>query len=333
MTKFKYSGYTREDAERTKNDRKSNFDSFIIPDITFFKASEGSNNIRILPPTFDNESRRLFGLKVFLHYNIGVDKSAYLCPAKMQNSKCPICDERAKLDPDTDEEYIRSLNYSGKILIYVLDRNSPDKGPLVWTIPNTVLDDILDDSEDEATGELLNIDHPEKGYDVSFMAVDAGKRTCKYKKVRVSRKATPLAVEDADFDDVMDFIEKYPLSEILNYYSTSHIAAKFGAEETESENTTSKRSGSRRTEEEPTKEDDSPRRSSRRTVEEPAKEDVKPKRSSKKTQVEDVSEDNNDDTDGNTKEDSLPFTPDPEKKPEKTETGSRLSRFRRNRTA
>ena len=344
MSKFKYSGYTRDDVDRNKRDRKSNFDSFATADCGFFKASEGANTIRILPPSFEDDNRRLFGLKVYVHYNIGVDKSAYLCLNKMQNKPCPICEERNKLSPETDEEYIRELNCQGKLLIYVLDRTAPDKGPLLWTIPNAVLDDILDDSEDEKTGELLNIDHPDEGFDVSFTAVGAGKRTCKYKKVRVAREPTSIAEDDSDYNYLLDFLEKNPLNKILNYYSFEHIAAKFGAEseedstprrertraEPESEEESPRRGRRTATTSEPeSEEEESPRRGRARTKPEPepeSEEDASPRRGRRSAPEPEPENEEEDDSD------PLPDAKEPEKEVPET-AGSRLSRFRKARTA
>jgi hypothetical protein len=303
MSKFKYTGYTRDDVKKAK-DRKSNFDSFVKSEAGFFKASEGANNIRFLPPSFEAENRQLFGLRVFIHYNIGVDKSAYLCLNKMQNKPCPICKERSKLDPNTDEDYIRELNYQGKLLVYVLDRNAMDRGPLLWTVPATLLDDILDDSEDEETGALLNIDHPDKGYDVSFVAEGAGKRTCKYKKVRVARKSSSISDDDVEYDDTLDFIEKNALNEILNYYSYEHIAAKFGAEDTSS-NTN----------------DESPRRGRRTEPEAPETDEESPRRGRRTEPEAPETDENNDSSKTENNESQTSNAP-----------GSRLSRFRQNRT-
>jgi len=186
-----------------------------------------------------------------------------------------------------------------------LDRTAPDKGPLLWAIPTSVLDDILDDSEDDETGALLNIDNPDKGYDITFTAEGAGKRTCKYKKIRVARKPTSIAEDDEDYNYILDFVEKNSLNKILNYYTFDHIAAKFGVETVETK-------------------EESPRRGRRSEPEpEPESEEEESPRRGRRSEPESEEEEENDK--------QPPFTPGVEKDIPET-TGNRLSRFRKNRT-
>lgn len=219
--RFQYQARDADDAKR-RAEGGDNFDKYINGAIKMFKPSDGNNNIRILPPTW--EGAKHWGHDVWVHYGVGPDRQTYLCPHKMNGDPCPICEEREEAANDGDEKYAKDLAPKRRSLVYLLDRDNEKEGVMAWGMPPTLDRDIVKVSIDKKSGEVLNIDHPDDGYDVSFEKKGAKERT-EYLAPSIDRRSSDLG---RDGDKWLDFCVDNPLPDQLVFFDYDHIARAFG---------------------------------------------------------------------------------------------------------
>lgn len=206
----------RKRGEQSGND----YDKYLSDTVHMFKCEGGDNVIRFLPPTWPKPEH--FGYDIYVHYGIGPDNQTYLCLDKMKGEDCPICEERARAQKDGDEDYAKKLEPKKRVLVYLLDRNNEKAGAQAWAMPWTLDRDICKISVDKRSGDVLELDNPDEGYDVEFEKKGSKDRT-EYLGVAISRRSSPL-----DNDKALDFIDANPLPDILQYYDYDHIQKVFG---------------------------------------------------------------------------------------------------------
>lgn len=276
-----------DDEVKRHAERTGDYDSPIKGGIKLFKGREGKNKIRILGYTWDpSEGPKHWALPLYLHYGIGADNASYACRAKMGLGDCVICDERRELDAAGDKEDADKLRPNATMLVYVVDRNREEDGPVVFKMPAKKLEAaICGLSRDEETQALIKIDHPEKGYDVTFDRKGTGLKT-EYSQVAISRKQTPLSPDKAEMQEWLDYVEANPLTKVINVYSNEYIAKVFSGKSSKRDDdpdpeptTRSERSRSRdddapRSRREPVEEDPDPPRASRRATNDDEKADI-----------------------------------------------------------
>lgn len=225
---FRYQKRSQEQWQKEKNRSTGDYDRAYKDEFNLFKAREGDNRIRILPPTFEDAEH--FGIVVWLHSNVGPDNQTYLCHAKMEayggEGTCPICDEYGHAKAAGDEDYAKAIRPYSKVLTWIIDRNEADKGPQLWAIPGTVHKDILGNAEDPDTREILVLDHHEEGYDIAFKREGTGLKT-KYNNVRPVPRASPLSDDARTMDKWLAFIQDNPLPTVLNFYDVAYIESAF----------------------------------------------------------------------------------------------------------
>ena len=226
MSKFKYRSNSSEAADSVGSTR-GNFDSMFKDGIETYKPEEGRNRIRVLPRTWtDEHGPRHWAFPVFINWDVG-DRQSYLSRHHMLNEPDPIHDAYLKARGEGDEEYAKQLKASKQVITWVIDRNNPDKGPLLWRMPLTKIhNEIKARSQDPDTGEVLPVDHPEDGYDITFERQGSGMTTA-YIGVDIARKASPLSSNDREMEEWLDFIEENPIPAVLKYYSCDHIEKAF----------------------------------------------------------------------------------------------------------
>ena len=218
--------YQKRDIGTMKKRAEGNnkYDSFYENGVEVYKVQD-DNCIRILPPTFDDATH--YGMDLYVHYSIGADEAAYLCPEKMLGKKCPICDEMRKAHKEGDKEYANELKPKTRVLVYIIDRAKEDDGPKVWSMPPTVDSNIAALCMDKRTNEVLSIDDPEDGFDVDFERTGKGKKGTKYKGIKIARKSSLMLDDEGTLDETLDFITENPLDTILKIYSYDHIKNVF----------------------------------------------------------------------------------------------------------
>jgi hypothetical protein len=280
MSKFKYQENDPE-VSRRHAEKKGDFDRPISDDFKVFTAKEGKNRIRILPRTWkDSEGPRHWAFPLHLHYSVGADKGRYPCPQKMWNEDCPICEERARLDAAGDKEAAKDLRPGITMMCWVIDRNNEEEGPQIFLMPASKLEGpICDLSRDPETGETLVIDHPEKGYDVTFTRKGTTKTNTEYSAAAIARKSTFLSEDSKEEEEWLEYVMKHPLPTVVNKFDAAHIERVFSGavtkkDEDDDDDQPPPRSAARRPRED-ADEEDAPRSRTRSSEE---KEEERPAR-------------------------------------------------------
>lgn len=216
---FQYRGRDDSDVRRRSSQGANDFDKFLKDNIKMWKCNDGDNRIRILPPTWD--AAKHFGLDVYVHYGVGPDRQSYLCLQKMKGEPDPIAEEREIARRDEDEKYAKELEAKHRVLVYLIDRDNEKEGVQAWAMPSGLDRDIVKISIDKSSGEVLPIDHPDEGYDVTFEKNGKGINT-KYEGVSIARRSSPLGRSEW-----LDFAVDNPLPDQLNFFDYDHIAKVF----------------------------------------------------------------------------------------------------------
>lgn len=218
---FRYKERDPEKAKHRAESGGSSSDPWFNKDVSIFKAAEGDNDIRPLPPTWDDAEH--YGFEVWMHFGVGPDNAAYLCLNKMKGQPCPVCEERARVldDKDPDQEYADELRPQKRVAAYIVDRAHEREGAQLWAISARMDSDFMLLQVDKKDGSVLNIDHPENGYDLSFHRKGQGLKT-RYSGYQVARRSSPL-----DNDKALKFAVDHPIPDQLIYYSYDHIKRAF----------------------------------------------------------------------------------------------------------
>lgn len=222
-SRFQYKKRSPEDMEKRKN-MTGDRDYFFDGTYEKYKAKDGDNANRVLPPTW--EDARHYGYDVFVHYNVGADNAAYLCLKKMKDQSCPICEEREEANADGDAEYAKQLKPSHLLLTLIIDRDAERSGPKLWTMPLRKVDqELITRAKDRTTGEYLWIDAIEEGHDFYYTYIPAANKNSfpDYKGIEISKNPTALGT-DEQIDKWMAKVEDHPIPSILNYFDYDHIA-------------------------------------------------------------------------------------------------------------
>lgn len=219
MSKFKYqsreSSSARKRAEQWGNDREG----FLKDHVAQWKPKDGANCIRIFPPSWPEAEH--YGFDVYVHYQIGPDGSQFLDLTKMLKEPDPITEEVQRLRAEGDEEYAKKLDSKKRVLVYLIDRDRPKDGMMLWAMPWTVDKEIALQSYDARSNEALPIDSPDDGYDVIITKTGQKDRT-EY-SVKLERRSSKLDLTD----DMIEILERYPLPECLIYQSYDKINKAF----------------------------------------------------------------------------------------------------------
>jgi len=281
-----YAGYRDNDPNETRRGaqkRGGGFDNPLEGDVRVWTPSEGKHTIRILPRTWEGDPKH-WAYEAFFHYSIGPDNASYFCLDRMKNEACPICEERAKLAADGDEDGAQQIRPVLTKLCYIIDRRAEDEGPMIWKMPAaSVHSEICDRSEDSSTGELLKIDHPDDGYDITFKR-EGTMLTTRYKSVDIARNPSALSDNDDDYNDWLDKIEAQPIPSLFKFYDYDYILRVFGGKAA-----SSKARGRDDDDDDEDDEEDTPPPRTRRSRSRPAAEDER--------KIEDLDEDDEDDED------------------------------------
>lgn len=214
--------------ERSVDDMKarasgdSQFDSWTKQNCPMFTPKAGKHRLRILPPTW--EDARHYGYDVYLNYGIGPDNQTYLSLSRMLGEEDPVKEEHDRAANAGNEDDAKALKANKRILCYVIDRKNEDAGPLLWAMPVTIDRDLVALSIDETTGEILAIDHPTDGYDISFTKEGEKLRTT-YTGIQIARAPSPLSPDQDVADSWLDYVLAHPVPECLNFYGYDHIKA------------------------------------------------------------------------------------------------------------
>jgi len=112
----------------------------------------------------------------FAHRGIGVNNDWVVCPARTVKKPCPICELAAKMqkDADADEDAVKALSPSKRMLVNVRDlKKDPDKVK-VWHVSHwyfgKALDEALASAYEDHEDNMDNFCDPEGGHYLKCMA-------------------------------------------------------------------------------------------------------------------------------------------------------------------
>ncbi len=189
-------------------------------DALLWKVMDKSHKVRLLP-VHPDDNINFYGMTVHIHTNVGVNGDQYLCPKRMLNKPCPICEQQASLW-DTEPDMAKDLYPQSRYLVWMVDLSvEPNKQRTqVWSCPRTAMDDILGVSYKKATDEIVNLANLEEGYTLYFdREKTPGTTFSKYKNFQLDDKTSPVK------EEWVDGIKSF--SEIIEYASYDEIKNAF----------------------------------------------------------------------------------------------------------
>lgn len=226
-SKFKYQPRSVEQVEKRLNRTGGSFQSYIHDDYKVFRPAVGDNFIRFLPPTYDGAEH--WGLEVHVHFGVGPDRGSVLCLNKMYNKRCPICEAQAAARKAGDEEGAKELAPRLQVLSWIVNMKDTAAGPMLWGIGFRMDSDFIKLTKDRESGEILQIDNPEEGYNVSFQREGTTVTNTRYSGFQTSKK--PSAITEAWLQYALD----HPLPSVLVHRDYDEIEALFKGAATEDE--------------------------------------------------------------------------------------------------
>src|SRR3990167_408020 len=145
--KFKYQERDASTWKQKSQESSGSYDDIVKDGIPKFKAQDGKNRIRILPPTWDDADD--FGYPILVHYRIGAEEQPYLC-LQMKDEECPICEEARRLAADGEVDDSKRFKPSKRKGWWLLDRKSDESDmPVFWASPHGTHKDVLLACEDD----------------------------------------------------------------------------------------------------------------------------------------------------------------------------------------
>ena len=226
MARFKFK--KRDSTSAARRLTGESRDPYLKPGTKFFKPADGANTVRFMPPTWDDAEH--YGLDLYMHYQVGPDNISYLCPRRMKNEVCPICEEMQRATESGDDEYAKTLYPRRRVLAFIVDVKAPKDGVKAWPMPYKKVDQqIVIQSTDPETSEYFAVDDPEEGFNVVVTKSGSG-LTTDY-TVNISRHATEFKMTD----EIYEYLMANPLPDILTFYDYDHIAKAFGSSSSDAE--------------------------------------------------------------------------------------------------
>jgi hypothetical protein len=261
--KFNYKPTYEDTVKRAE--RKTSGYASLLKDAKIFKAAEGDNVVRVLPPSWKDPDH--YGYRIWVHNNVGPKDQRYLCLRENPTSphkRCPICEELSRLGPRATTEDRQLLSPREAVLYYIIDREKPKEGVQVWMVSPTAEAQIAAQTVDKRRGNVLNIIDPDDGYDLSFMRQGTTKNKTRYLGYKVDRDPSPLSESERSYNRWLDEISERPLPSLLNFYTPDQIEEElYGKAKDDDDDDRPQKSKSRSRDDDEDDEDEKPRSRSR----------------------------------------------------------------------
>lgn len=230
---FQYKERNTSDFKERANRSAGGFDSYVKSTFKKYKVRDGKNHVRILPPTWADANH--YGYDIYVNYGIGADNQSYLSLSKMAqkhpelelDGRDPIAEARKAAERDDDEELVKQLRTSDRVVVWIIDRLAEDEGPQVWDMPFTVDKDFCNLCLDEDTREVIYVDNPKTGYDIRFYKEGAKLKT-KYPGAKMKLLGPcPLHEDKETAQGWLDYVQEHPIPECLQIYDYDYISNVF----------------------------------------------------------------------------------------------------------
>lgn len=222
--RFDYTPSYDETVARADN-KGGGFDN-LWKDVKLYTAKEGLNTLRILPPGW--EGAKHYGFSVMIH-NIGPQGRSrrYFCLEQNDDSphkRCPICEELRRIrNPDADMK--KEFGARSQIAYYIIDRDNPKEGVQLWLTSQRNNTEIAAQSLTRKTKSVLNITHPDDGFDIEFTRTGKTLNNTRYNGFQVMRDSSPVSENDKHYNAWLDEVYEHPIPELMQFYSSEVIAA------------------------------------------------------------------------------------------------------------
>ena len=140
--------------------------------IRYFKALDGQNEIRILPPAFGNDT---FYVEHATHYKVGPNSKSIECPRTI-GEKCPVCEYVSTLYNGTEEDKLlaKEIKAKKRWAINIIDVKNPQNGVQIYDIGETILEQILGQMMNPEVGDLTD---PQTGRALIITKAGVGRDT------------------------------------------------------------------------------------------------------------------------------------------------------------
>jgi len=216
-SKFSYKGRDFKTAKERSERRGGSWESIFKAGVDSWRPKEGDNQIRILPIP-DSEH---YAVQVWTHDRIGPDNSQFVCPRKMSNKPCAICD-KAKESRDAGEtDEAKELGVKEHWVAWVVDREEDEETPKLYTMSITQDTTLVGLCLNNKNGSVLLIDHPDKGFDVMIKRV--GKQINTKYIFSIDRDSTPINEDKKVQQEILDFVSENPVEDLLVIRPSSYL--------------------------------------------------------------------------------------------------------------
>jgi hypothetical protein len=221
-SRFVYRPRTEVQVKARAEQSGGGFDSYLKPNIDMFRAKNGDNTVRFLPPTWEGSEH--YGMDVWMHSWVGPDNSTYLCLNKNEEGGggCPICKASKEAKDGGDADEAKQLAPTKRVLSWIIDRDDDNPHPIIYSQSWSQDREIAVLCENRKTKKILMIDHPYQGYDLSFKRTGQGLKT-RYIGTVVDRDASPIMEDEKEQDEILDFIQENPIPSVLKFYSAEYL--------------------------------------------------------------------------------------------------------------
>lgn len=174
--------------------------------IESYKAEKGPNYIRLLPQRDPDAD---FFREIHVHYDVGGSKDAFLCPRKMYDEPCSVCEyadtlRKAGESRDTFLPFYPSRRFLF-FIVDVFDEKTRAKGIQLYDAPVTIMNGIIGVSEEPRTGEIIDISDPDEGFNLVFKRTGTDMKNTRYEAFQ--KELPQKDVPDRLFDEVPTFDE------------------------------------------------------------------------------------------------------------------------------
>lgn len=217
---FAYHERSASDVKRRAERKGGGFDSIFKSGFDTWTPKAGTNVVRILPPTWEDHDH--YGYTVWVHNRIGADSSTYLCPRKMKQKNCPICNAAKEAQSEGEADEAKALKATERVVCWIIDRDEESETPLLWSCSWTQDRDINALLYNDRSGKVILIDHPDEGYDLTLKRSGSGLKT-KYFGYAVDRDSTPIDDDSEKQDEILKYITDTPIPDTLNFYDEDYL--------------------------------------------------------------------------------------------------------------
>tara|TARA_R110000851_G_scaffold150823_1_gene291700 strand:- start:1388 stop:2212 length:825 start_codon:yes stop_codon:yes gene_type:complete len=188
------------------------------------KLEEGENVIRITPYKFDPDMPFQE-----LHFHYAVGGKTFLCPKRMKQEDCPICDmateawnEFTSTNEESSKDVFKKLVATLRVFIPIVVRGQESEGIRWWAVsPRTTYKEILTQVKN-AMSQGIDITDPTTGMDLIVQVKKGFNDWLVPESINLALKPSPLTNSES-LNDLLDTITD--INEVYSFRETSELTA------------------------------------------------------------------------------------------------------------